>query len=87
MKTPERLTALRVAKQTLRIRDQKLARIKYRLESITCVEISQETYTEIEPVIAEWRSEMELLPTTDFKRIFWDQQVIGISEWLNQYRM
>ena len=79
MKTPERLFALRSAKQTLRLRDQKLARMKSRLESITSVkgvEIDPESSQQIEAVIAERRSEMESLPTTDFKRIFWDQQVI-----------
>ena len=79
MKTPEQLFALRSAKQTLRLRDQKLARMKSRLESITSVkgvEIDPESSQQIEAVIAEWRSEMESLPTTDFKRIFWDQQAI-----------
>ncbi len=78
MKTPERLTALRTARQTLRNRDKKLARMKGRLEfeaSVKGVNISSEAFQEVENVINEHRSEMESLPTTDFKRIFWDQQV------------
>ena len=60
--------------------------MKSRLESITSVkgvEIDPESSQQIEAVIAERRSEMESLPTTDFKRIFWDQQVIVYASfWL-----
>lgn len=34
MNTPQRLSALRTARQTLRARDQKIARMKQRLESV-----------------------------------------------------
>ena len=73
MKTPERLSALCSAKQTLRLRNQKLARMKIRLESITSVngvEIDSESSQQIEAVIAERRSEMESLFITDFKKSF-----------------
>ena len=35
MKTPERLTALCKARETLRMRDQKLARMKKQLETVS----------------------------------------------------
>ena len=53
--------------------------MKSQLESITSVEgveIDPESSQQIEAVIAERRSEMESLLTTDFKRNFWYQQVI-----------
>lgn len=62
----------------LRMRDQKLARMKARLELLTSskgVEVSPEAFQEIEEVVMERMSEIESLPTTDFRRIFWDQQV------------
>ena len=79
MKTSEQLSALCSAKQTLHLRDQKLARMKSRLESITSVkgvEIDPESSQQIEAAIAKVKSEMESLLTTDFKIVFWDQQVI-----------
>ncbi len=78
MKTPERLSALRAAKRTLRVRDQKLSRIKSRLELITAengVVVEPDVCDEIEIVIDERSTELEKLPSTDFRRIFWDQQV------------
>ena len=78
MRTPERLSALRVARQTLRMRDQKIARMTQRLESMTSVkgvEVDCDVCGEIEKVIEERSSEMETLPKSDFRRVFWDQQV------------
>ena len=78
MNTPERLSALRTAKQTLRMRDQKISRMKQRLESLTTkksVEVDSEVSQEIEDVIKEKSSEIEALPKSDFRRVFWDQQV------------
>ncbi len=78
MKTPERLLALRAARQTIRIRDQKIARIKNRLKSITAskgVAIGPELSDELETIIEETSPEIEALPTTDFRRVFWNQQV------------
>lgn len=81
MKTPERVSALRIARQTLRKRDQKISRMKARLELLTSskgVEVSPEQLQEIQEVIVEKKSEIESLPTTDFRRIFWDQQVTPV---------
>ncbi len=65
----------------LNIRTQVLTYLwKGRLEfevSVKGVEMSSEAFQEIENVNTEHRSEIESLPTTDFKRIFWDQQVIS----------
>ena len=78
MKTPERLSALRAARKTLRMRDQKIARIKQILESLTSekgVEIDQEVHEEITEVIKDKNEEIQSLPASDFRRVFWDQQV------------
>ena len=78
MKTPERLTALKVAKQTLRIRDQRIARMKKKLDLLTSqkgVAVDIEVQKEIEETISNKKSEIEALPTSDFRRVFWEQQV------------
>ena len=78
MKTPERLSALRNARQTLRNRDRKIARMKKRLESLTSeggVSVGTEVQEEIEEVIEKQTPEIESLPGSDFRRIFWEQQV------------
>lgn len=79
MKTPERLNALRTAKKNLRIRDQKIVRMRQQLESVTSVkgiQVDSELMKEMEEVINSKSSEMEQLTKSDFKRIFWDQQVV-----------
>ena len=78
MKTPERLLALRASKKTLRSRDQKISRVKQRLELFTSargVEIDQEVHEEIAEVIKDKNTEIQSLLASDFRRIFWDQQV------------
>ena len=79
MKTPERLLALRSAKKTLRLRDQKIARMKKRIHVLTAEKgvdvIDQDVQDEIAEVIKEKNEEMHSLPVTDFKRVFWDKQV------------
>ena len=78
LKTPERLSALRTAKQTLRVRDQKIARMKQELESMSLVkgvEVDSDVNEEITKVIKEKSAEMAALPKSDFMRVFWDQQV------------
>ena len=78
MKTPEKLSALRNARLTLRKRDRKIAHIKKQLESLTLergVAVESEVQVEIQGVIDRENSEMESLPRSDFRRIFWEQQV------------
>ena len=78
MKTPDRVSILQRAKQTLRNRDRRLARMMKRLEldTSTCgVLVDVEVKNEIEDVISKHGSEMESLPKSDFCRIFWSQQV------------
>ena len=73
LRTPEQLSALRVAKQTLRIRNQKICRMKICLESIiseNSVEADSNVNEEIEKAIKEHSM---ALPKSDFKRVFWDQ--------------
>ena len=78
MKTPERLLALRNAKLTLKKRDRKITSITIRLESLTSekgIALESEVQGEIQSVIVRENSEMEALPNSDFRRIFWKQQV------------
>ncbi len=78
MRTPERLTALKVAKHTLRIRDQKITSMKKKLDSLTSqkgVAVDNYVQKELEDVICDKKSEIESLPISDFRRIFWEQQV------------
>ena len=78
MKTPERSTALKVAKQMLRIRDQRITRMKKKLDLLTSqksVAVDDEVQKEIEEVISNRKSEIEALPASDFRRVFWEQQV------------
>ena len=82
MKTPDRLSALRKARQTLRNRDRRLARLKNRLEKLTTergVEMDDDVVEEMTEVIDEHSSEIDALPGSDFRRIFWDQQVRAIN--------
>ena len=78
MKTPERMSALRKARQTLRNRDLRLARMKKKLDAFTSevgVELEDQTQKEIEVVVSSHASQIEALPMSDFQRVFWDQQV------------
>lgn len=88
MRTPERLSALRSARQTLRNRDRKIARIKKQLESLTSrrgVAVESHVNEEIKQVIERERSEMESLPESDFRRIFWEQQVCFCVKYMYVY--
>jgi hypothetical protein len=78
MRTPQRLLALRKDKQTLRVREQKISRMKKKLESLTAndgLEIEEDVSTVIKEGIDERNCEMSTLPLTDFKRLSWEQQV------------
>jgi hypothetical protein len=79
MNTPERLSALRGAKQTLRMRDQRIIRMEQRLKALSLehgVQIDKDTAEEITKVIEEESSVMADLPKSDFRRIFWNQQIL-----------
>ena len=83
LKTPERLSALMNARQILLLRDQRIARMKKKLESLTSVKgiaVDDDVQEEIREVISERTSEMESLPSSDFRRIFCEQQVCFFSE-------
>ncbi len=54
-------------------------RLKSQLDAITSVkgvEVDQNVSEQLEEAIKENSSEMEALPDTDFRRVFWDQQEI-----------
>ena len=72
MKTPDRLAALKNARKTLRMRDQKIARMRKKLEVLTSekgIEVDSEVQEEIEYVIQEKRSYIESLPVNDLRRV------------------
>jgi hypothetical protein len=78
MKTPERLSALRNARLTLRKRDRRIAYIKRQLESLTLergVTVESDVQLEIQGVIERESLQMESVGNSDFRRIFWEQQV------------
>jgi hypothetical protein len=83
MNTPQRLSILRNAKQTLRLRDKKISRMKQQLEAFTADAgldvVDNEVVNGIEEVIKNKDAEMKLLPLSDFKRVFWDQQVAALK--------
>ena len=73
MKTPDRVAALCKARTTLRNRDRRIARMKKKLDAMTTnngVQVESEVQEEIE----NHRPEIEALPGSDFRRVFWDQQ-------------
>ena len=58
--------------------DQKIARMKQRLESLTLekgVEVDQEVHEEITEVVKHKSEEIQSLPESDFRRVFWNQQI------------
>ena len=78
MKTPERLSVLRKARKTLRNRDLKLKRLQKRLAKLTTergINVEEEVQQEVEGMIDKHAADMHALPRTDFRRVFWDQQV------------
>ena len=84
MNTPDRLSALRNARDTIRKRDRKIAKIKVQLESLTSkrgIAVESDVQEEIDQVIQRETSVMEPLP--DFRRIFWEQQVYLCEVLLN----
>ena len=52
----------------------------YMYSSQEGVAVESDVQKELECVIETERSEMESLPNSDFKKIFWDQQVLLVSE-------
>ena len=78
LKTPERLMALRRSRQTIRNRDRRILRMKKRLDELTLdsgVELEPEVQEEITGVIDTHGNTITGLPGSDFRKIFWDQQV------------
>ena len=78
MKTPERLASLRQARETLRKRDRKITQLKKKLELLTSqggVAIAGDAHEEIMQGIEVGNREVACLPVSDFRRVFWEQQV------------
>ena len=78
MKSADRILALRNARRLIQNRDRKLARMKRRLDALTTdggVELESDVVDEISAVIKGHHPEIESLAMSDFRRIFWDQQV------------
>ena len=78
MKNSDRILALRNARKLIRSRDRKLESMKRRLAALTTdhgVELESDIVDEITDVIQKHRPEMESLAMSDFRSIFWNQQV------------
>ena len=79
MKSSERVAALRKARQQLRSRDKKIARMKQRLDSVLKqkgIELPSDTQEDLSAIIQKHHSDIETLPMSDFRRVFWNQQVL-----------
>ena len=79
MKSTERILALRNARKIIRNRDKKLATLKRRLEMLTSqsgVELGSDMENEMFDIINTHHPEIESLPMSDFRRVFWCQQVL-----------
>ena len=79
MKGSERVTALRKARQQIRNRDKKIARMKQRLDSVLKqrgVELPDDTQEDLSAIIQKHHPDIETLPMSDFRRVFWNQQVL-----------
>ncbi len=48
------------------------------MTSLKGIEVDKDVNDEMEDVIKCRSSEMEALPVTDFRRLFWDQQVKAV---------
>ena len=78
MKTPEKLAALRRARQTIKARNKQIARMKAQLmERITedGIEVSDDVENDMQEAIKSYNDEIVALPQNDFRRLFWEQQV------------
>ena len=82
MKTSESISALRNARRVIRNRDRKLARMKQRLDALIAkggVELGSDMEEEMASIVKSHHPDIESLPMSDFRRVFWNQQV---SQWL-----
>lgn len=81
MKSPDRISALRNARRVIKNRDRKLERMKRRLDALTTtggIELGSEVEEEMAAIIQKHHPEIESLPMSDFRRIFWSQQVLEL---------
>ena len=79
MKTSESISALRNVRRVIRNRDRKLA-MKQSLDALIAkggVELGSDMEEEMAS-IGKSHADIESLPMSDFRRIFWNQQV---SQW------
>ena len=78
MKTPEKLAALRRARQTIKARNKQIKRMKAQLmKRITKdgIEVSDDVENDMQETIKSYNDEIVALPQNDFHRLFWEQQV------------
>lgn len=79
---PDRISALRNARRTIQNRDRKLAKMKLQLDTLTSVkgvELGNDMHEDIVSIIQKHHPEIESLPMSDFRRVFWNQQVLFLS--------
>ena len=78
MKSPDRIAALRNARKVIKNRDRKISKMKLHLDRLTSnkgVELGSDMQEEILSIIQEHHPKIETLPMSDFRRVFWNQQV------------
>ena len=78
MKTPEKLAALRRARQTIKACNKQITRMKAQLmKRITedGIEVSDDVENDMQETIKSYNDEIVALPQNDFHRLFWEQQI------------
>lgn len=78
MKTPQKLAALRKMKISIRIHEKRIRKMKAQLSESSMtngIELSKELEDEVRESIKVHSDDISALPQSDFRRIFWEQQV------------
>ena len=78
MKKSDSISALRKVRRVIRNRDRKLARMKQQLDTMILkdgVVLKSDVEEELSSIMKLHHPDIESLPKSDFRHVFWDQQV------------
>ena len=78
MNNTDRISALRNARKVIKNRDRKLAKMRLRLDVLTSsggIQLGNDIQEDIADIVQAHHPEIESLPMSDFRRVFWNQQV------------
>ena len=78
MKTPEKLAALRRARQTIKACNKQITKMKAQLMKRIIedgIEVSDDVENDMQEAIKSYNDEIVALPQNYFHRPFWEQQV------------